>query len=76
MEELKHECGIVLMRLLKPLSWYQQHQIRRFEIAYVAEAHAGDLLSFYREQDANGAFNVRIVKTGDVEVARAAVLFA
>ena len=24
MEELKHECGIVLMRLLKPLSWYQQ----------------------------------------------------
>jgi len=24
MEELKHECGIVLIRLLKPLSWYQQ----------------------------------------------------
>lgn len=24
MEELKHECGIVLMRLLKPLSFYQQ----------------------------------------------------
>ncbi len=24
MEELKHECGIVLMRLLKPLSWYQK----------------------------------------------------
>lgn len=61
---------------LWPLDWYQQHQIRRFEIAYVAEAHAGDQLSFYREQEAEGAFNVRIVKTGDVEVARAAVHFA
>ena len=60
---------------LWPLDWYQQHQIRRFEIAYVAEAHAGDQLSFYREQEAEGAFNVRIVKTGDVEVARAAVHF-
>ncbi|MBR1414563.1 MAG: acyl-[Prevotella sp.] len=61
---------------LWPITWYQQHQIRRFEIAYVAEAHAGDQLSFYREQAADGAFNVRIVKTGDVEVARAAVHFS
>lgn len=60
---------------LWPITWYQQHQIRRFEIAYVAEAHAGDQLSFYREQAADGVFNVRIVKTGDVEVARAAVHF-
>ena len=60
---------------LWPITWYQQHQIRRFEIAYVAEAHAGDQLSFYREQAAGDVFNVRIVKTGDVEVARAAVHF-
>ena len=60
---------------LWPITWYQQHQIRRFEIAYVAEAHAGDQLSFYREQVADDVFNVRIVKTGDVEVARAAVHF-
>ena len=60
---------------LWPITWYQQHQIRRFEIAYVAEAHAGDQLSFYREQAADDVFNVRIVKTGDVEVARAAVHF-
>ena len=60
---------------LWPMEWYRQHQIRRLEIAYVAEAHAGDQLSFYREQAEDGAYNVRIVKTGDTEVARAAVQF-
>ncbi|MBQ8095500.1 MAG: acyl-[Prevotella sp.] len=60
---------------LWPLDWYGSHQLRRFEIAYVAEAHAGDQLSFYREQVAEGVTNVRIVKTGDVEVARAALHF-
>ena len=34
---------------LWPLEWYRDHAIRRFEIAYVAEAHAGDRLAFYRE---------------------------
>ena len=58
---------------LWPIEWYREHQVKRFEIAYVAEAHGGDQLSFYREQGADGAFNVRIVKTGDVEVARAAM---
>jgi acyl-ACP thioesterase len=37
---------------LWPLEWYRDHHIHRFEIAYVAEAHAGDQLSFYMEQDA------------------------
>lgn len=60
---------------LWPLDWYDSHQLRRFEIAYVAEAHAGDQLSFYRDQVAEGVTNVRIVKTGDVEVARAALHF-
>jgi acyl-ACP thioesterase len=36
---------------LWPLDWYRDHHIRRFEIAYVAEAHAGDQLSFYMEQE-------------------------
>ncbi|MBR3068027.1 MAG: acyl-[Prevotella sp.] len=60
---------------LWPISWYSDHQVHRFEIAYVAEAHAGDQLSLFREQTADGTFNIRIVKTGDVEVARAAVKF-
>jgi acyl-ACP thioesterase len=57
------------------LDWYKEHQIKRFEIAYVAEAHAGDKLSFYREKSADGEFCVRIVKNGDVEVVRSKVKF-
>ena len=62
------------------LDWYREHQIRRFEIAYVAEAHAGDQLSFYREQTANNEFCVRIMKTepntaDPIEVCRSKVVF-
>ena len=60
---------------LWPVEWYREHRIRRFEIAYVAEAHGGDQLSFYREEAADGAYNIRMVKSGGVEVARAAVHF-
>ena len=60
---------------LWPLDWYRQHRIGRFEIAYVAEAHAGDQLSFSREMADDGTACIRIAKTGDVEVARAAVRF-
>ena len=63
------------------LDWYKEHQIRRFEIAYVAEAHAGDKLSFYKEPaEEPNAFNIRIVKTSPdseepVEVCRSKVVF-
>ena len=60
---------------LWPIDWYSDRAIRRFEIAYVAEAHAGDRLSFYREQTADSEFCVRICKDGDVEVARSKVAF-
>ena len=61
---------------LWPLEWYREHQVQRFEIAYVAEAHAGDRLSFFREQTAEGESCVRICKNGDVEVARSKVTFS
>ena len=33
MEELKHECGVAMIRLLKPLSYYQQkYGIRRYAL--------------------------------------------
>ena len=71
------------------LDWYREHPIRRFEIAYVAEAHQGDQLSFYCEpaqsplqQEGTGevTFCVRIVKTSPeitepVEVCRSKVVF-
>ena len=61
---------------LWPLGWYAQHDIRRVEIAYVAEAHAGDRLTFMSEQTDEMASNVKIAKDGDTEVARARVEFA
>lgn len=35
------------------VEWYRKHHVRRFEIAYIAEAHQGDQLKFYREKLAN-----------------------
>ena len=60
---------------LWPLDWYRSHQIRRFEIAYVAEAHAGDSLSFYRQQTAQDEFCIRIVRTDGTECCRCKVKY-
>ena len=60
---------------LWPLDWYREHSVRRLEIAYVAEAHAGDRLSFYCEQTADQDYCVRICKDGEVEVCRCMVSF-
>ena len=60
---------------LWPISWYQEHTIRRFEIAYVAEAHAGDTLSFFCEQTAENEYCVRIVRTDGTECCRAKITF-
>ena len=58
------------------LNWYKEHRIQRFEIAYVAEAHAGDQLSFYREKEDENTFNVRIVRSDGTECCRSKVKFA
>ena len=60
---------------LWPLDWYRTHRLRRFEVAYVAEAHAGDRLSFYREETAPDEFCVRICKSEDEEVVRCKLFF-
>ena len=62
------------------IAWYREHRLKRFEIAYVAEAHQGDKLSFYREQTADDDYSVRMVKTDKVsgveaEVCRCRLLF-
>lgn len=62
------------------IAWYQKFRLKRFEIAYVAEAHQGDRLSFYREQTAENEYCVRLVKlelqTGkETEVCRCKVVF-
>jgi acyl-ACP thioesterase len=58
-----------------PLSWYRDHRLKRFEIAYVAEAHEGDQLSFYREQTDETEYCVRIVRSDGTETCRSKVLF-
>ena len=60
---------------LWPMEWYREHRIKRFEIAYVAEAHAGDRLSFYREETGLGEYCIRICRNETIEVARSKVLF-
>ena len=62
------------------LEWYREHRIQRFEIAYVAEAHEGDQLSFYMEKEESDdasslTYNVRIVRTDGVECCRSKVKF-
>ena len=62
------------------LDWYRTHHIQRFEIAYVAEAHQGDRLSFHRLQVADNEFCVQITKSEpesntSVEVCRSRVVF-
>ena len=57
------------------LDWYKAHRIQRFEIAYVAESHAGDKLSFYREETGENEFCVRIVRTDGTECCRSKVKF-
>jgi hypothetical protein len=60
---------------LWPLDWYRAHAVKRFEIAYVAEAHAGDQLNFYMEETDAQTFCVRIVRTDGTECCRSKVSF-
>ena len=57
------------------LDRYKTHGIRRFEIAYVAEAHAGDQLSFYREKTSDDEYCIRIVRTDGTECCRSKISF-
>ncbi len=67
---------------LWPMEWYSSHAIRRLEIAYVAESHAGDRLAFFRERqgsetaDGSSTWNVSVQREADsVEVCRCKVKF-
>ncbi len=63
---------------LWPLDWYREHHVKRLEIAYVAEAHGGDQLSFYREKSGAGddaEYCIRIVRTDGTECCRSKVTF-
>lgn len=44
------------------LSWYRQHQLKRIDIAYVAESHEGDQLNFYKAGLGNEEFAIKVVR--------------
>lgn len=65
---------------LFPLSWHEEHKIRRFDIAYVAETYFGDTLHFHQEKVNDREFNLRLMKTSgegddEVEVSRCHLVF-
>ena len=49
------------------LDWYRQHRLKRFEVAYVAEAHQGDRLSLWKEQTGVDEYCVRITRDDDTK---------
>lgn len=62
------------------LDYYRSHRLQRLDIAYVAESHQGDQLNLYREQMAEGEFNICVDKLTPqqrerVEVCRCKVKF-
>ena len=62
------------------LDWYKQYRIKRFDIAYVAESHCGDVLNFYLEEEKEHIYAVRITKsneltTKEIEVVRCKLAF-
>ena len=64
------------------LEWYKEHMLKRFDIAYGAESHGGNELSFYSEADEEDelAFKIRITKLPadggeETEVCRSKVKF-
>lgn len=60
---------------LFPIGMFSEKQIRRFEMAYVAESYYGDVLSICRESVGENEFNIEIKKNGKEEVCRSRVLF-
>lgn len=62
------------------VDFYKQHRLKRFEIAYVAESHQGDVLNFYKETVGEDEYCVKIMKNEknsgkSVEVVRSKVKF-
>ncbi len=60
--------------------WFKSHILKRLDIAYVAEAYEGDILSFYKELATDCSVLVKITKhceanSIETEVVRARMLF-
>ena len=60
---------------LFPIYTFKEKQIKRFEMAYVAESYYGDTLSFFREEVGENEFDIEVKKNNQEVVVRSKVIF-
>ena len=60
---------------LFPMETFKEKQIKRFEMAYVAESYYGDTLSFYLEEKGENEYDIEVKKNNQEVVVRSKVIF-
>ena len=60
---------------LFPMDTFKEKQVKRFEIAYVAESYYGDALSFYLEEKNENEYDIEVKKNNQEVVVRSKVIF-
>lgn len=60
---------------LFPIEIFKTKNIKRFEMAYVAESYYGDTLSFLKEEIDENNYNIEVKKNGNETVCRSKVIF-
>ena len=59
---------------LFPMETFKDKQIKRFEMAYVAESYYGDTLLFYKEEKEDGSIDIEVRKASNEVVVRSKVV--
>ena len=54
---------------------FKEKQVKRFEMAYVAESYYGDVLSFYLEEKNENEYDIEVKKNNQEVVVRSKVIF-
>ena len=60
---------------LFPMDTFKEKQVKRFEMAYVAESYYGDVLSFYLEEKNVNEYDIEVKKNNQEVVVRSKVIF-
>lgn len=60
---------------LFPMETFKDKQVKRFEMAYVAESYYGDSLSFYKEEKEDESIDVEVRKNDQEVVVRSKIIF-
>ena len=60
---------------LFPMDTFKEKQVKRFEMAYVAESYYRDVLSFYLEEKNENEYDIEVKKNNQEVVVRSKVIF-